>query len=157
MRLSEALFLQVKDIDFKNSKISISNKPDIGFYTKTGEERKINISNKLLEHFQSWLNIDIQSGNVFTLLNPDQFIVYYDENIHYSKNYISRKFREVLRKVEVKGYFHCLRHTFASELIESGVDIETLRDLLGHTNIKTTSVYLQSLDESKQKAVQKAI
>jgi len=49
--------------------------------------------------------------------------------------------------------FHDLRHTFASRLIERGVDVETVRDLLGHHSITVTQRYTHSNDERKRKAV----
>jgi len=50
--------------------------------------------------------------------------------------------------------FHDLRHTFASRLVESGVDVETVRELLGHHSITVTQRYTHSTDERKRKAVE---
>jgi len=49
--------------------------------------------------------------------------------------------------------FHDLRHTFASRLVEKGVDIETLKELLGHHSITITQRYIHSNDERKRAAV----
>jgi integrase/recombinase XerD len=48
---------------------------------------------------------------------------------------------------------HSLRHTFASELVRKGVDLTTVRDLLGHASIATTQVYLHTAPERLRNAV----
>ena len=47
------------------------------------------------------------------------------------------------------------RHTFASRLTRDGVDVVTVKDLLGHSDISTTMRYAHSNDEAKRRAVQK--
>ena len=51
--------------------------------------------------------------------------------------------------------WHMFRHTFASRLTRDGVDIVTVKELLGHSNISTTMRYAHSNDEAKRRAVQK--
>ncbi len=46
---------------------------------------------------------------------------------------------------------HCLRHSFATRLIEEGVPAETVRILLGHASIKTTQAYLHLTEASRKK------
>ena len=48
--------------------------------------------------------------------------------------------------------FHCGRHSFASLLLENGVDIYTIKDLMGHTNVRTTQIYTHIVNEQKDKA-----
>jgi integrase len=50
--------------------------------------------------------------------------------------------------------FHDLRHTFATRLLQKGVDIQTVSNLLGHRDIATTGHYLHATDETKRKAVE---
>jgi site-specific recombinase XerD len=40
--------------------------------------------------------------------------------------------------------FHVSRHSFASLLLENGVDIYTIKDLMGHTNVRTTQIYTRA-------------
>jgi integrase len=54
-----------------------------------------------------------------------------------------------------KVTWHMFRHTFASRLTRSGVDLVTVKDLLGHANISTTLRYAHSNDEAKRRAVEK--
>lgn len=48
--------------------------------------------------------------------------------------------------------FHVARHSFASLLLENGVDIYTIKSLMGHTNVKTTQIYTHIVDAAKEKA-----
>ena len=48
--------------------------------------------------------------------------------------------------------FHCGRHSYASLLLENGVDIYTIKSLMGHTNVKTTQIYTHLVNEQKEKA-----
>ena len=49
--------------------------------------------------------------------------------------------------------FHCLRHTCATLLLNSGVDIYTVKEILGHTDIGTTMQYAKVVDKTKREAV----
>jgi len=54
-----------------------------------------------------------------------------------------------------KVTWHMFRHTFASRLTRSGVDIVTVKELLGHANISVTMRYAHSNDETKRRAVER--
>ena len=48
--------------------------------------------------------------------------------------------------------FHIARHSYASLLLENGVDIYTIKSLMGHTNVRTTQIYTHLVDAAKEKA-----
>jgi site-specific recombinase XerD len=54
-----------------------------------------------------------------------------------------------------KVTWQMFRHPFASRLTRTGVDIVTVKDLLGHSNISTTLRYAHSNDDAKRRAVER--
>lgn len=66
-------------------------------------------------------------------------------------------FRKILKKCKIKKYkFHILRHTFATNCIEVGMDIKSLSEVLGHSDVNVTlSVYVHSSDKIKKKYLEK--
>jgi len=51
---------------------------------------------------------------------------------------------------------HCLRHSKAMHLLQSGVNLIYIRDLLGHADVSTTEIYARADEQLKRKALQKA-
>ena len=65
-------------------------------------------------------------------------------------------YRSMLARAGVKyRKFHAIRHTFATEAIRRGMDVKDLQQIMGHSSIKTTYIYVQSDDNSKRQAIQK--
>jgi integrase/recombinase XerD len=81
--------------------------------------------------------------------------LYRKSGIKLNGEFISKKFKEAVRTADLNsGYhFHTLRHSFASNLVQHGVNLYTIKELLGHENIKTTQIYSHLRSENLSKAV----
>lgn len=66
---------------------------------------------------------------------------------------VKRSFHSALRKASIKDFhFHDLRHTFAGRLVMAGVDLTTVKELLGHKDVKMTLRYAHLAPEHKRLA-----
>ncbi len=142
MRVSELVNLKWANIDFPNNQIRISNTDD--FTTKSGRERAIPIHPKVLELL---LKIDRRNEYIFS-----------KDGIHkYCREYVSHRFKHYSRKVGLPENikFHSTRHSFASLCVQSGVDIYSVQQLLGHSDISTTQIYTHLTPSHLQTAIDK--
>ncbi len=129
MRLSEILNLKWEQADLKHGFILLDT-------TKNGERREIPIDNTLIKMFNVMPH-SIESIFVFTDRNGDPY------------RSIKRSFSTALKKAGI----HDLRHTFASHLVMNGVDITSVKELLGHKSLSITMRYSHLSPSHKRKAV----
>jgi len=146
-RINEILHIQIKDINQAERIITIGNKED--FRTKSRKIRYIPISDKMLELLKDILK---QKGNILPLYEPEMYL-FNDNGNKFNKNYISKLFKKKLRLCGLpeKYHFHCLRHTFITNLVKAGVNINYIKQIAGHSDIKTTERYVHiGIDDLKQ-------
>lgn len=151
-RLNEILNLQFKDIDLNQGVITIRNKND--FKTKSGRIRHIPIADSLETLLRGLLGHD---NNVYELNNPERYLFAKANGFRYNKDYVSRRFKRYLRACNLpeKFHFHCLRHTYITNLVKAGTNMNYIKQIAGHSDLKTTENYIHVAIEDLRDAVNK--
>lgn len=147
-RISEITNLQWNDIDFQQQVINIRNKEN--FRTKSGKNRQIPLTNSLLQILNP---LKDTQNNVVQIYNTTGYVFISGKfKTKYSRLTITEKFKEYIRELDLpeKYHFHCLRHTAISNWVKAGVNINYIKQLAGHSDIKTTEKYIHiRLDDLK--------
>lgn len=72
---------------------------------------------------------------------------------HVAGRSVGERIKAVMVRTGVPGSAHDLRHTFATQLVESGADLRTVQELLRHGSLATTQIYVRVADRKKAEAV----
>lgn len=132
MRKGEILNLTWDQIDFKHGYILVEK-------TKKNERKEIPLSNSLKEVL---MTLPRHPHVPYVFFNPKTLKPYTG---------VKRAFHTACRRAGIRDFhFHDLRHTFASQLAMSGVNIAAIKELLGHKDIKMTMCYSHLASEYKQ-------
>lgn len=129
LRVSELINLRWTDIDRSRMIINIVQ-------AKGKKDRQVGLNEKLIELLTDYW---YQYKSIIYVLNGQGS----------SAKYSERSVGEVVKQISAKAgignkriYTHLMRHTSATHMVESGVDINLVQKLLGHSNVKTTNIYL---------------
>jgi len=134
MRRGEIFNLKWHDIDFSQGIIYL-------LQTKSGNKRMVPM-NDFLKNTLIGVRKNPNSAHIFCSRKGEQY------------KDIRTPFKTVLSRANIKNFrFHDLRHTFASHLVMAGVDLNTVRELLGHADLKTTLIYAHLSQDHKKRAV----
>jgi site-specific recombinase XerD len=127
MRMTELRNVRIQDLDLENNLIHLK-------LTKTKSERYVCFTEETKLRLESYIKNKPMYNYLFTSNRGVQMTVASLETLFH-------KIRVVLGLQESVSP-HKWRHTFATSFLKRGGDLETLRILLGHTNLKTTQKYL---------------
>jgi integrase/recombinase XerD len=126
LRLSEVVALKVSDIDSKRMKIFIKG-------AKGNKDRYTLLSRELLKWLREYYKIEKPVKWLFEGITGGQ----------YSMRSVQGIMQDAIRKAGIRkqATVHTLRHSFATHLLENGVDLRYIQNLLGHNSSKTTEIY----------------
>jgi len=124
-RVSEAVRMTWDDVDRTQRQLHVTK-------SKTGRERFVPITQRLLDLLYTMNADGNREGPLFPGVTPNRL-----------NKVVWPGVREHFNDDDPHFVPHCLRHTRATRLIQAGVDIETTRQWMGHTNVATTMRYVQ--------------
>lgn len=126
LRVSEVVNLRVGDIDSSRMTIHIKG-------AKGKKDRIVVLSDILLSQLRRY----------YTFYQPQEYLFVGQDGGKYSVRSVQKILQMAKEKAGVTkvGGIHSLRHAYATHLLESGVDIRYIQELLGHNNVKTTQRY----------------
>ncbi|MGO0308716.1 tyrosine-type recombinase/integrase [Endozoicomonas acroporae] len=140
LRRGELFNLQAKDIDLHARILTV-----VGEGAKSGQTRHIPLNEKAFRTLVSWMNHIQPSTYVFPSPKTGKRL----DNIASSWD----KIRELSNLPDIR--LHDLRHTFGTRLAHAGIDLVTIKELMGHEDLETTARYLHTNDQRKMSAVTK--
>ncbi|MDD2377559.1 MAG: tyrosine recombinase XerC [Bacilli bacterium] len=141
IRVSELVNIKIKDIDFYSGQIKILGKGNRERYVIYGRQCR-ELMDMYIDNSRSKLNT--KQSNYLVLNNRgDKLTV---AGIQYIIN-------KIVKKSGIKNHVspHTLRHTFATHMLNEGADLKSVQELLGHSDLKTTSIYTHVSNEHLRK------
>lgn len=133
LRVSEIINLKVRDINLAELTIHIKG-------AKGNKDRITILPKKLVKNIEKLISNKNFDGYVFA---SERGACLPTRQGKLTERTAQKVFENALKKARIKkeATFHSLRHSFATHLLENGVDVRYVQELLGHANIRTTQIY----------------
>ena len=131
IRVSELVNIKIRDINKYDNTIKILGK---------GSKERIVIYGSFCEDV---MNKYLFDGRVKLDKNNSEYLFLNKNGDRLSDRYVREIINKVVKKCEVDYHIspHTLRHTFATDMLNAGADLVSVKDLLGHSSLNTTSIY----------------
>ena len=142
LRASELVELRVQNIDFESSIVRVLG--------KGSKERIVPINEEALSilviYLKEYRSKFIKKG----VLNEYLFLNNHGKKL--TRNALNLIIKQICLKEGIDAYVtpHVLRHSFATHLLQNGADLRVIQELLGHSNIDTTEIYLDITNQDKK-------
>ena len=144
LRISEACTLKLANVHLEEKLILVRGKGD--------KERLVPFGDRALEKILVYLN-EVRPALVKGRNVAELFVNYRGEPI--SRKGVWKRFQELEALSGVEAKVHTLRHSFATHLLSGGADLRSVQELLGHSDLSTTTIYTHVTDRQLEDAHEK--
>ena len=144
LRISEACGLLVSNVHFEEHLILVHGKGNKERLVPFGE-----IAAQKLKKYMEEVRPELVKGRNIS----EVFVNYKGEPI--SRKGVWKRFQEMEALSGVKAKVHTLRHSFATHLLAGGADLRSVQELLGHSDLSTTTIYTHVTDTQLEDAHKK--
>jgi len=133
MRLSEIINLKWSAVNLKERTIIVQNSET--FTTKSKKERAIPINDTLYRVINNRIPKVLK-------INLDEYVFYKYPGVPYLKDYVSKSFKKMVRKLGMSEriHMHSIRHGAASVMVQNGISLYVVKEILGHEDLSTTQI-----------------
>ena len=145
IRLSELINIKIVDVDVKKSQIKVLG--------KRNKERIIPLTFELRKSIEKYFVLRMKQNVI-----DRSFFLITDSGKKLNPSMVYRKVNNLLNGVTTLSQKspHILRHTFATHMLNNGADLNTIKELLGHTSLSATEVYTHNTVDKLKKIFNKA-
>lgn len=156
LRAIEMAAIKLRDvIDEQGDVVETVNLPR----TKGDKPRNVFLTDQrivkaLLEYIEERKSVATSKRNLFSLNHP---LFLSQKGSHFTNKTLEKLFRTIYQNAGIDASSHSGRRTFATNLIEQGMDIRAVQVLMGHSNINETAKYVQSNPERLKRITAKAM
>lgn len=146
IRVSELVNIRIKDINFYDNTIKILG--------KGSKERLVIYGSFCADSLERYLN----DGRQKLLKGESDYLFLNKDGRKITERSIRNILNEIIRRASLDIHVspHMLRHTFATDMLNSGADLVSVKELLGHESLNTTSIYTHVSQEQVKKVYEMA-